>query len=163
MENQIKMEQYLTGYINRMRSHVNGFPATTAHEIASAFLAFRFRLYPNAIQECTRAISLIPGNGVNGALKKALSIVRANAEDLENAQFTADLTRAFSDEERPYIPVDLPPDRIEDPGTLQLDNALVLIYAVAVITSPDDEETLAEHRKFIVRLLMGYKKALGLD
>jgi hypothetical protein len=157
------MEQFLTAYINRMKSHVNGFPAATAHEIASAFLAFRFRLYPNAIQECTRAISLIPDNGVNGALKKALSIVRANAEDLENAQFTADLTRTFSDEERPYIPVDLSPDRIEDPGTFHLDNALVLIYTVAVITSPDDEETLEEHRKFIVRLLMGYKKALGLD
>ena len=146
-----------------MRSHINGFPSTTAHEIASAFLAFRFRLYPNAIQECTRAISLIPDNGVNGALKKALSIVRANAEDLENAQFTPDLTRAFSKDERPFIPVDLPPDRIEDPGSFQLDNALVLIYTVALITSSDDEEALAEHRKFIVRLLMGYKKALGLD
>jgi hypothetical protein len=157
------MEQFLTGYINRMRSDINGFPATTAHEIASAFLAFRFRLYPNAIQECTRAISLIPDNGVSGALKKALSIVRANAEDLENAQFTPDLTRAFSEDERPFIPVDLPPDRIEDPGTFQLDNALVLIYTVALITSSDDEEALAEHRKFIVRLLMGYKKALGLD
>jgi hypothetical protein len=146
-----------------MRSHINGFPATTAHEIASAFLAFRFRLYPNAIQECTRAISLIPDNGVNGALKKALSIIRANAEDLENAQFTPDLTRAFSEDERPFIPVDLSADRIEDPGTFQLDNALVLIYTVALITSSEDEEALAEHRKFIVRLLMGYKKALGLD
>ena len=96
------------------------------------------------------------------ALKKALSIVRANATNLENAQFTADLTLAFSEEERPYIPVNLPPDQIEDPGTFQLDNALVLIYTVALITSPDDEEALAEHRKFIVRLLTGYKKALGL-
>ena len=106
---------------------------------------------------------LFPITGSTRCLKKALSIVRANAEDLENAQFTADLTRTFSDEERPYLPIDLPSDRIEDPGTFQLDNALVLIYTVAVITSPDDEEVLAEHRKFIVRLLTGYKKALGLD
>jgi len=146
-----------------MRPQVTGLPADTAHEIASAFLAFRFRLFPNAIQECTRAISLIPDGGVNGALKKALSIVRAHAEDLENARFTADPTQVFSDEERPYLPVDLPPDRIEDPGTFQLDNALVLIYSVAAVTSPDDEETLAEHRKFIVRLLAGYKKALGME
>ena len=157
------MEQYLNGYINRMRSHVTGLPATTAHEIASAFLAFRFRLYPNAIQECTRAISLIPDKGVNDTLKKALAIVRAHAENLENAQFTTDVTYAFSDDDRPYLPVDLPQDRIKDPGTFQLDNALVLIYTVAVITSPDDEETLTEHRKFIVRLLTGYKKALGLE
>jgi hypothetical protein len=157
------MEQYLTGYISRMRSHVNGFPAMTAHEIASAFLAFRFRLYPNTIQQCTRAISLIPDNGVNSVLKKALLIVRANAENLENSKVTADVAYTFSGEERPYLPIDLPPDRIEDPGTFQLDNALVLIYTVAVITSPDDEEVLAEHRKFIVRLLTGYKKALGLE
>ncbi len=103
------MEQFLTAYINGMRPQLTGFPAVTAHEIASAFLAFRFRLFPNAIQECTRAISLISDGGVNGALKKALSIVRANAEDLENAVVTADLMRAFSDEERPYLPVDLPP------------------------------------------------------
>jgi hypothetical protein len=157
------MEQFLIAYINRMQPLFNGIPATTAHEIASAFLAFKFGLYPNAIHECTRAISLIPDTGVNAALKKALSIVRANATNLENAQVTADLTITFSDEERIYIPVNLPSDQVEDPGTFQLDNALVLIYAVAVIASPDDEETLAEHRKFIVRLLTGYKKALGLS
>jgi len=157
------MEQFLTAYINRMRPLFNGIPVTTAHEIASAFLAFKFGLYPNAIHECTQAISLIPESGVNAALKKALSIVRANATNLENAQVTADMTITFSDEESSYIPVNLSPDLVEDPGTFQLDNALVLIYAIAVIGSPDDEETLIEHRKFIVRLLTGYKKALGLS
>jgi len=146
-----------------MRPLFNGIPATTAHEIASAFLAFKFGLYPNAIHECTQAISLIPDSGVNAVLKKALSIVRANATNLENAQVTADMTIIFSDEEISYIPVNLSPDLVEDPGTFQLDNALVFIYAVAVIGSPDDEETLIEHRKFIVRLLTGYKKALGLS
>jgi len=146
-----------------MRPLFNSIPATTAHEIASAFLAYKFGLYPNAIHECTQAISLIPDSRVNAVLKKALSIVRVNATNLENAQVTADLTIIFSEEERAYIPVDLPQEQIEDPGTFLLDNALVLIYAVAVITSPDDEETLTEHRKFIVRLLTGYKKALGLS
>ena len=157
------MEHFLAEYINRMRPRFNGFPAEAAHEIASAFLAFKFGLYPNAIRECTQAISLIPDNGVNDALKKALSIVRTNATNLTNAQFTADLTLAFSEEERPYIPVNLPPDKTEDPGTFQLDNALIFIYTVAVITSPDDDEALAEHHKFIIRLLTGYKKALGLS
>jgi hypothetical protein len=156
------MEQFLTAYINRMRPLFNGIPVTTAHEIASAFLAFRFGLYPNAIHECTQALSLMPDGGVNDSLKKALSIVRANATNLENAQVTADLTITFSEEDHPYIPLNLPPDLVEDPGTFQLDNALVLIYAVAVITSPDDEDTLTEHRKYIVRLLTGYKKSLGL-
>jgi len=62
-----------------------------------------------------------------------------------------------------YVPIILPPGQIEDPGSLELDNALILIYSVAVITSPDDEEAMTEHRKFIIRLLNGYKKALGIS
>jgi hypothetical protein len=150
-------------YINRLRPNFPGFPASTAHEIASVFLAFKFGLYANTVRECTQAISLIPDSGANAALKKALSIVRANAQDLENAQFTADLSIRFTDEEHAFVPIILPADKIEDPGTLALDNALVLIYSVAVITSPDDEEAMIEHRKFIVRLLHGYKKALGVS
>jgi hypothetical protein len=114
------------------------------------------------MHECTTALSLNPDSGSNAALKRALSIVCANATNLGNAQFAPDLTIAFAEEEHQYIAINLPPDQIEDPGTFQLDNALALIYAVALITSPDDEETLAEHRKFIVRLLAGYKKALGM-
>lgn len=157
------MEQFLAAYISRIRPHFNNFSAATAHEIASAFLAFRFGLYSNAILECSRAISLIQDSKANSALIKALLIVRANAGNIVNAQFTADLSEAFSEEERSFIPLNLLPDQIEDPGTFQLDNALALIYTVAVITSPDDDEALAEHRKFIVRLLTGYKKALGLS
>jgi len=157
------MERFLTEYINRLKPHFTGFPAVTAHEIASVFLAFKFGLYRNAVHECTQAISLIPDSGANLALKKALSIVRANAQDLENAQFTADLSITFSENERPYVPIILPQDQIEDPVTLELDNALILIYSVAVISSPDDDEAMAEHRKFIIRLLIGYKKALGIS
>jgi hypothetical protein len=157
------MERFLTEYIDRMRPHFTGFPVVTAHEIASAFLAFKFGLFHNAVHECTQAISLIPDNEANVALKKALSIVRANAQNLENAQFTSDFSIFFSENERQYVPIMLPPDQIEDPGSLELDNALILIYSVAVITSPEDEEAMTEHRKFIVRLLSGYKKALGLS
>jgi hypothetical protein len=157
------MERFLTEYINRLRPHFRGFPDSTAHEIASAFLAFKFGLYPTAVRECTHAISLIADSGPNNVLKKALSLVRVNAQNLENAQFTADLSIGFSDEDQAFVPVSLQKDQIEDPTTLALDNALVMIYCVAVITSPNDETALAEHRTFIVRLLTGYKKALGLS
>jgi hypothetical protein len=157
------MERFLTEYSNRLRPHFTGFPVVTAHEIASAFLAFKFGLYRNAVHECTQAISIIPDSGANRALKKALSIVRANAQDLENAQFTSDLSVTFSENERMYVPIILPQDKIEDSGKLELDNALILIYSVAVLTSPDDEEAMAEHRKYIIRLLNGYKKALGIS
>jgi hypothetical protein len=157
------MEHYLDEYIGRMKTFYPGFPSGTAHEIASAFLAFKFGLYENATRECTHAIALIPDSAPNDALKKALTIVRANAADRNNAQVTADLSVSFSPEEQAYTAIHIPPEKNEDQGTLDLDNALILIYVVALITSPDDEETLDEHRRTILRLLTDYKKAMGMD
>ncbi len=157
------MEKYLDAYIGRMRTHYPRFQPETAHEIASAFLAFRYGLYEKAANECTHAISLIPESAPNSALKKALAIIRANAEDRNNARVTADLSVAFSPDEQAYTAINLPPEKIEEPGTLELDNALILVYVVALITSPDDEEALDEHRRTIVRLLTDYKKAMGIE
>ena len=157
------MERFLDAYIERMRPYFPGFPKETAHEIASAFLAFKFGLYANAARECTNAITLVPGREPNGALKKALEIIRANALDRDNSLVTADLGIGFSDTDRQFVAVNLPAETIEAPGALDLDNALVLVYVFALITSPDDEEALEEHRRLIVRMLKDYKKALGLD
>ena len=163
-----RMEQFLNDYIKRIGNELDDIPDTTAHEIASAFLAFRFGLYANAARECSHAIGLL-GAGANpdrtgayAALKKALAIVLANAEDLDSSKVTADLGMQFDEQERRYSAITLAPDAVEDPGTLELDNALILVYAAALIASPDDEEAMGEHRKFIVRLLAGYKKALGI-
>ena len=156
------MERFLDTYIERMKGLFLSIPPATAHEIASAFLQFKFGLYENAVRECTHAITLIPDSPPNAALKKALTIVRMNAELRNNAQVTPDHSVTFSDAERAYVPIALTKDQIEDQATLELDNALVFIYVVALITSPDDEEALGEHRRLIVRLLSDYKKALGM-
>jgi hypothetical protein len=157
------MERFLNTYIERMREQFGRFPRTTAHEIASAFLAYKFGLYENAVRECTHASELIPDSEPNSALKKALSILRANSEDRNNSQVTTDVSLAFTDAERAFVAINLPPEKNEDPGTLELDNALILVYVIALITSEDDEEALDEHRRIIVRLLADYKKAMGLE
>lgn len=157
------MEQFLDTYIERIRPYFLRFPANAAHEIASAFLAFKFGLYANAVRECTHALTLVPAGGPNDALKKALEIIRANARDRDNSQVTADPGVFFSGSEQQYTAINLPLEKIEEPGTLNLDNALILTYVVALINSPDDEEALGEHRRLIVRMLTDYKKALGLE
>jgi hypothetical protein len=159
------MEKFLKEYIERLRPHFPVISEKTAHEIASSFMAFKFGIYANAINECAISLSLLPATGgkeSTSALKKALMIVKANAEDLDNSKVTPDLSIAFSENERIFVAVRLPPEKVEDPGTLELDNALVLLYAVATITSPDDEQALDEHRKYVVKLLSAYKRALGL-
>lgn len=157
------MERFLDAYIGQTKTRFPGFPPATAHEIASAFLAYKFGLYENAVRECTHAISLITDSPANASLKKALAILRANAEDRNNSQVTADLSVAFTDAERAFVPIVIPPEKNEDPGTLALDNAIIMVYVVALITSPDDEETLEEHRNLILRLLSDYRKAMGLE
>jgi hypothetical protein len=157
------MERFLDAYIERIRPHFPGFPPATAHEIASAFLAFKYGLYSKAVDECTNAIALIPGGEANAALKKALDIIRAHARDRDNSLVNTNPGIAFTEAEQKFIPVNLPAGGIEDLGSLNLDNAFILTYAVALITSPDDEETMGEHRKLIIRMLTDYKKALGLE
>lgn len=157
------MERFLEAYIERMRNDFPKFPEKTAHEIASTFLAFKFGLYANAVRECTHALSLVPAGEANDALKKALEIIRANAHERDNSQVTADSGLSFSDTEQKYLAISLPPEKIEVPGTLNLDNALILTYVVALITSPEDEEALGEHHRLIVRMLADYKKALGFE
>ncbi|MCX6696082.1 MAG: hypothetical protein NTV84_00670 [Methanoregula sp.] len=88
--------------------------------------------------------------------------MKANAEDLDNSKVTPDLSLSFSETERQFVAVRLPPEKVENPGTLELDNALVLLYAVATITSPDDEQALDEHRTYVTKLLSAYKRALGI-
>jgi hypothetical protein len=157
------MERFLDTYIERLRPLFSNISPEAAHEMASAFLAFKFGLYANAARECSHALSLIPEGGPHKALKKALSILRVNAEDRDSSQVNADLSVFFSDDEKEYLAINLPSEKTEDPGTLNLDNALIMIYAVALIMSPEDEEPLEEHRRLIVRMLVDYKKALGLD
>lgn len=158
------MERYLDTYIGRMKTYFPGFPPVTAHEIASSFLQFKFGLYENAIRECSHAIALIhEGSAPNAALKKALTIISAHAESRYNSQVGSEVSLAFSESERSFLAILVPMEKNEDPVTLELDNALILVYVVALITSPDDEETLEEHRRMIVRLLTDYKKAMGIE
>jgi hypothetical protein len=157
------MERFLDAYIECIRPSFPGYPEKTAHEIASAFLTFRFGLYAKAVGECTNAIAMIPGGEAGEALKKALGILRAQAQALDNSLVTADPGVVFSAADLRYVAITVPPETAEDPGTLNLDNALVLVYVVALLTSPDDEDALGEHRRFIVRLLGDYKKAMGME
>jgi hypothetical protein len=156
------MENFLNDYIERVRPVYGRIPEKTAHVIASAFFAFKFELYQKTIRECTTALSQVPEGGGSDAVKKALTIVRAYAEALENAQVKPDHVVPFMDAEHAYLAVNLSPDRIEDPDTLELDNALILLYVVAVISSPDDEQALDEHRTYVITILGTYKRALGI-
>lgn len=158
------MEQYLTDYTGRMRSPYASVPPASAHALASAFLAFRYGMYENAIRECTQALALFTdAAGPGSALRTSLLILRGHAAYRLNAQETGDLGLGFSPAEQVYAAITIAPERVEDPATLALDNALILVWVVALNRSPDDEEALEEHREMIMGMLRDYKKAMGME
>jgi len=156
------METFLKDYIEQVRPAFGTLNGETAHTIASAFFSFKFELYPKTIRECTAALARLPGNAGIATLKKALSIVQAYAVAYGNAQVRPESVSSFDGADRPYLAVNLAPEVNEDPLTLDLDNALLLLYAVAVARSPDDEQALEEHRKYVLKMLDNYKRALGI-
>jgi len=156
------MEKFLREYIERFRPEVPAIPAKDAHRIASAFLAFKFGLYAKSAEECRAALPAVRDGKSAAALKKALQVVLVNATDLENSQVTADSSVAFTPEEKAYCAIVIPEEKNEDPASLTLDNALIMIYVAATIRSPDDAEALEEHRSYIIRILTSYKMALGI-
>lgn len=156
------MEKFLHDYIEKIKPEFKNIQRKTAHKIASAFLSFKFGLYQNTIEECRLALSQLPDGETYNALKKALKIVQLNSEDLENAQVRPNTSLSFSESERPFIAINLPPEKIEDAGSLDLDNALILLYAVAKNTSQDDDQALDEHQNFAIKILSSYKMALGI-
>jgi len=157
------MEKFLDAYIKRIQPLFTRISERTGHGLASAFLAFKFGLYANAIRECSDVSKKIPDGEPEKALLKAIAIVKANAESLEISQVSGGKGTAFSESERAFVAIQILPEKAEDPDTLELDNALILIYVVALLQSPDDEDPLEEHRKFIIRTLTNYKNALGFD
>ena len=156
------MEQYLYDYMERLRPVYRNIDRKTAHEIASAFLSFKYGLYGNAASQAKQAISQLKETEPEAVLKKALTILRMRAENLENADVTPVTGIEFGETEQSYTAIHVLPEANEDPATLTLDNALILVYAVSVLTSGDDEQALEEHQNFIVGLLTSYKRAMGL-
>ncbi len=156
------MEKYLESHIERMRNTFTDIPPTQAHNLASAFIQYKFGMYENAVRECTDALSQMSDSAHHAALKKALAIIQKDAENRVHSRIVTDMPLDFVGSERGFVPIPLLPENVEHPATLALDNALIFLYVVALVTSPDDEEALEEHRRFIVRLLGDYKKALGV-
>lgn len=156
------MEKFLRTYIERIKPDVPGISRKTAHEIASAFLSFKFGLYGKTIEQCRFALAAVPEGRGAGPLKKALQIVQANAENLENSRVNPESSIAFSTDEKAFTAINIPDEINEDPASLELDNALILLYAVAMVASPDDEEPLGEHQNYVLKILTSYKSALGI-
>jgi hypothetical protein len=155
------MEKFLYDYIRRLTPLFGFIDEATAHEIASTVLSFKFALYPNTIRSADRAIKAMPDTKEGTVLKAALQIVRDRANNLETQNVTAFSGTKFAAEQNEFLAVVLPPGTVEDTDTLELNNALLLVYAVGYLESPDDGQALDEHQNYVIQILSTYENDLN--
>jgi hypothetical protein len=153
------MDRFLSEYIDRVRPAFSATQRNAGHQVAITFLSFKMGIYHDAVARCDQALKLIEGGPVPGVLSTALRIVRERAVALSNAKFDAKLPFLFTKGDLPFGIID-PSEPVVDADLFQLTNALVLLYAVAINTSPDDEEALEEQEKYVLQLLATYRKSL---
>jgi hypothetical protein len=156
------MITFLDEYIERIRPMYRDIRPVTAHEIATAFLSYKFGLYGMAAGSAETAARAMGASEPEQVLKKALLIVQERAKNLENAIVTTATIVSFEPSQDPYLAIVLPKERVEEPDMLQIENALMLIYAVAYTTASEDEQALDEQQNYVVQIIMAYKKALNL-
>ena len=153
------MDRFLTEYLERVRPAFAALPEHAGHQIAFAFLSYKLGIYHDAVTRCDQALSLIAGRPVPGVIATALTLVRERAETLSLAHFDAKLPFLFTKADLPFGIID-PSAPVVDPDLFQLTNALVILYAAALSSSPEDEQALDEQEKYILQLLATYRRTL---
>jgi len=153
------MDTELSQYIDRVRPAFTGIPRDAAHQIAFAFLSYKLGIFNDAATRCDQALKLIEGRPIPGALVRALSVVRERADALSQSMYDARLPFLFTKEDLPFGIID-PKEPVADANLFQLTDALLLIYAAALIASPDDEQALEEQEKYVLQLVATYRKSL---
>jgi hypothetical protein len=153
------MDRFLSEYLERVRPAFAALPEHAGHQIAFAFLSYKLGIYLDAVTRCDQALKLIGGRALPGVIGTSLKIVRERADALSSAQFDAKLPFLFTKADLPFGIID-PSAPVVDADLFQLTNALVILYAAALSSSPDDEQALEEQEKYILQLLATYRRSL---
>lgn len=156
-------KDFLDEYITRIRPAAASMDPDLAHEIAQAFLTYKFGLDENALRRCMRALESTGTSGIQGALTHALRIVQANVQArLENSPIIPG-EFLFDKQDSEYVALRLPQESIGYEPAYLLDNALLLIYGAAFIASPSDREALLEQEQGLLLIIDGYHNELDLE
>jgi hypothetical protein len=153
------MDSSLSQYIDRVRPAFSGIPRDAAHQVAFAFLSYKLGIYHDAVTRCDQVLKLIEGRPIPGVVGRALKVVRERAVALSEARFDAKLPFLFTKEDLPFGFID-PKEPVADADLFQLTDALLLLYAAALISSPDDEQALEEQEKYVLQLIATYRRSL---
>jgi DNA-binding LacI/PurR family transcriptional regulator len=153
------MDKSLSEYLERVRPAFSTLQEHAGHQIAFAFLSYKLGIYHDAVTRCDQALKLLEGRDVPGVIATSLRIVRERADALSRSQYDAKLPFLFTKPDLPWGIID-PSAPVVDADLFQLTNALVILYAAALSSSPEDEQALEEQEKYVLQLLATYQKSL---
>jgi len=155
----------LNAYISYIDENMPKISGSVGHLTASMLIGFRTGLYDRAIGRADRILEKIKGNDKHKALVCAVKIIRTHSIELLPSQKSIrstfnwegnDPTKTFgvnlpeetecrfSGEDEKYYAVRLKKDEIKVPQEFQRDNAMILAYTCAYISSPEDRLPLEE-------------------
>jgi hypothetical protein len=154
------IEEYLNVYIENVRPGFRTLDMEAGHQIATVFLTFKHGLYDDAVRRAERALDTLRGSGGWNDLEKALAIVLVRARDLCERGAITTMVPTFMPEESARLPIHLPAELVDDLSHLQLANAVLLLYAAALSSSPQDTQALEEQRNFLLLQLAPYKEKI---
>lgn len=143
-----------------MRPIYNRISQKTAHDIAATYLSYKFGLYGKAAEEASRASGTLPEGTNMGLLKKALAMIGDRSKKLDSSDYSLETSVSFTQEDLPFLAMNLRADQVEDMSILFFDNAILLIYAAAYVSSSDDQDTLDEQSALAINILETYQTSL---
>lgn len=154
------MNKLLKTYIDRLEPEYKGIDIRTAHLLASLFLAYRFGLYSNVVSQSPECCNSLPVTPSIHALKRAITYIMERSLALLESRVPDGPHEDFPGEESQFLAMNLTKEQYGEISAYVLTNSLLLLYAVAYLTSTDDQESLEEHEKFVINSLALYMKYL---
>jgi len=171
--------QELDEYTERLRPYTSAIDENSGHMIVSALIAYSTGLYDRTAGKCDEVIGRLEGEELPAAFTKALEILRHDAVSLVSSQtsvrseFTiegksplevsmdADDTvkvPSFESGDHDLLAIRLPEGNIEVEWAFDRDNAIILLYAVGIISSPYDRPQLEERMQgFVLQKFQHYR------
>ncbi|MFA5398469.1 MAG: hypothetical protein GX097_02295 [Methanomicrobiales archaeon] len=174
--------EYFSAYILKLKSECPLLDETAGHTIASMIIGYRMGLFDRAVTQGEKALKLFKNlDGIPGVLSKAVMIVASDARKKLPGQVTIkssfnwdggdptddssripldddDTKYAFCADSTKYLAVALPQEKVDIRDAYMLDTALMLLYGVAVCSSPMDEQAMEEHlRDYLIQRLGLYR------
>lgn len=157
-------EDYLDAYVDRIGESLPRVDERTGHMIASMLAGYKNAVYSKVVKNADKTLSLLEKTGYPSVLAKAVTIIRNSSIRLAPMQKSMSSSYTwegkafggvgkieddeiveceFGPEDEQYLALVLP-EEVKVADEYNLDNALALCYAVALKSSPLDEQSLQE-------------------